>query len=98
MDFFFDLFDSEKKRRQQQQQQQDTRTRTGSGSELPPLRRAGHHHFSFRTGKVDSKEPNRIRDERIRRELHRLYLWDGEHNFEKEGLSVIHCILHCVQF
>lgn len=73
MDFFFDLFDSEKKRRANA----DPRLRTGSGGELPPLRRErGHHVLSFR--RYDSnRESNRIREERIRRELHRLYLWDG---------------------
>ncbi|KAK3089895.1 hypothetical protein FSP39_007427 [Pinctada imbricata] len=72
MDFFFDLFDSEKKRRAAS----DPRHRTGSGGELPPLRRErGHHIISFR--KHESlRETNRAREERIRRELHRLYLWD----------------------
>lgn len=85
MDFFFDLFDSEKKRRQQLQQQQQQRqhyfdinsrrNRTGSGGELPPLRRnSGYHRWSFR--KYDPRD--KIRDERIRRELHRLYLWDSK--------------------
>ncbi|XP_062568767.1 cAMP-dependent protein kinase catalytic subunit 1 isoform X2 [Saccostrea cucullata] len=72
MDLFFDLFDSEKKRRANT----DPRLRTGSGGELPPLRRErGHHVLSFR--KYDNtRESTRIRDERMRRELHRLYLWD----------------------
>jgi hypothetical protein len=53
MDFFFDLFDSEKKRKAQLQQQQQNheqiRTRTGSGGELPPLRRdRGYRTFSLR--------------------------------------------------
>ena len=79
MDFFFDLFDSEKKRKAQLQQQQQNheqiRTRTGSGGELPPLRRdRGYRTFSLR--KYDQRETNRIRDERLKRELHRLYLWD----------------------
>lgn len=78
MDFFFELFDSEKKRRAAQQQA-DNRNRTGSGGELPPLRidGRGHHHFSFR--KYDTRETNRVRDERTKRELHRLYLWDSEY-------------------
>lgn len=85
MDFFFDLFDSEKKRKaqlqiqqqQQQQHQHQIRIRTGSGGELPPLRRdRGYRTYSFR--KYDQRESNRIRDERIKRELHRLYLWDSK--------------------
>lgn len=81
MDFFFDLFDSEKKRKaqlqQQQQNQEQIRNRTGSGGELPPLRRdRGYRTFSLR--KYDQRETNRIRDERLKRELHRLYLWDSK--------------------
>lgn len=94
MDFFFDLFDSEKKRKaqlqlQQQQQQQHhhhhIRTRTGSGGELPPLRRdRGYRTFSFR--KYDQRESNRIREERLRRELHRLYLWDSKCSWFKNSI------------
>lgn len=92
MDFFFDLFDSEKKRKaqlqQQQQNQEQIRTRTGSGGELPPLRRdRGYRTFSLR--KYDQRETNRIRDERLKRELHRLYLWDSK-------LSLLHIHFHFI--
>lgn len=73
MDFFLDLFDSEKKRARAESK----RNRAGSSEDLPPPRAPrGHNLFNFR--KYDNREPNRFRDERLRRELHRLYLWDGK--------------------
>lgn len=78
--FFFELFDKGKTK---DGGKEKSRSRSAS-EELPPRPKMERGHMlSFR--KYDVRANNRVRDERLHRELHRLYLWNGESESECPG-------------
>ncbi|XP_071117714.1 cAMP-dependent protein kinase catalytic subunit alpha-like isoform X1 [Haliotis cracherodii] len=73
MDFFLDLFDSDKKNRKKEESKLKASPGKGASCpDLPPLRRDKGQLLK----KYDPREATRVKDDRMRRELQRLYLWD----------------------
>ncbi|XP_046339335.1 cAMP-dependent protein kinase catalytic subunit alpha isoform X3 [Haliotis rufescens] len=73
MDFFLDLFDSDKKNRKKEESKLKASPGKGASCpDLPPLRRDKGQLLK----KYDTREATRVKDDRMRRELQRLYLWD----------------------
>ncbi|KAK3575920.1 hypothetical protein CHS0354_034682, partial [Potamilus streckersoni] len=74
MDFFFDLFDSDTKKKPKAESKNKTSINTGSG-ELPSVQGIRGHQI-LNLQKFDPRENDRIKEEGIHKELHRLYMCD----------------------
>ncbi|XP_046544762.1 cAMP-dependent protein kinase catalytic subunit alpha isoform X4 [Haliotis rubra] len=73
MDFFLDLFDSDKKNRKKEESKLKACPGKGASCpDLPPLRRDKGQLLK----KYDPREATRVKEDRLRRDLQRLYLWD----------------------
>ncbi|XP_067679349.1 cAMP-dependent protein kinase catalytic subunit alpha isoform X3 [Haliotis asinina] len=73
MDFFLDLFDSDKKNRKKEESKLKACPGKGASCpDLPPLRRDKGQLLK----KYDPREATRVKENRLRRDLQRLYLWD----------------------
>lgn len=84
MDFFLDLFDSDKKNRKKEESKLKASPGKGASCpDLPPLRRDKGQLLK----KYDPREATRVKDDRMRRELQRLYLWDGKFRVHRNHLS-----------